>query len=192
VILIKKVPAKQLEMDLPVLKYTPPQAVEKARAFIISKVGQDFFDKYYVLAVDETEKENKDRTGQTSVIYFYTGLNKIGGGNKKVNISLDFDRNLSYTTGDVFDCDHLFSCDFKVNKEMAIEIAKKAGFNTTSPDFSVTAFSSGDYLTGMEWEWEANEVVYTTNPYPCLIKKLEINISTGKVSGPFENFCPGD
>jgi uncharacterized membrane protein len=65
VILIKKVPAKQLEMDLPVLKYTPPQAVEKARAFIISKVGQDFFDKYYVLAVDETEKENKDRTVQS-------------------------------------------------------------------------------------------------------------------------------
>lgn len=174
----------------PLFKYTPADLVDKANSFIGDKVGTTYFGSNFILDIVKTEMINKQlkETGNSKyvVYYRYNGLKEVSADEATVWVEFNKRGAITFSWG-IYDCVNDPSlCKFKITKKEAIQLALQAGMRNIA-EINVTADPVGaDSGESDGWRWELTSNYVNRKDAGCPIaQRIHINISTGKIFGPF-------
>jgi hypothetical protein len=127
----------------------PGDVLKKSNQFIISKTGQEYFDKYIKPDFQETKKSHS----QYQMVYNFKIPDKSYV-DAKIKFTVD-------STGQVTDTKNVSGlpdclsspekCEFNINKEQAIQIAEKNNFAKGIKDWKIE----------FKWDPEKNQYVWS-------------------------------
>lgn len=164
----------------------PSSIVEKSNQFIISKVGQDFFNKYLKIYYDKGGYYQTGTDGYTDIfqgpyylmVYSFKMPEKPFV-NETIEFAVDTEGNVILERG-VFGIPDPTKCNF-INETEAIQIAKNAGLEEGIADW-VTSFHwfAGDLKT---YVWTVQNTLPTPSGQDCLAhgKGVVIDANSGEV-----------
>ena len=151
------------------------EAVKIAEDYIVSKVGEEYFNKYYVL--------RRDLSAECCIFFDFIPAQSIGS-QKRIMVSVK-KKSVEYANG-VFNClKNRALCELKINKNQALQIAKDQGFYSDGEnenEISIDLYQTSSNLKEDQWAWTLSRKSFSGNLACENLRLMEIGASTGEYS----------
>jgi hypothetical protein len=121
----------------------PESLAKKADQYVISKVGENFFDKYFMVDLSSNYAHIGEKL-QSYYIHYSFNIPEKNDVSGSVSLMINNSGNITVQYGGIPDC--LRGCNF-LKRDQAMEIAKEAGF----------ALDKGE---GANFHWDDEQKVY--------------------------------
>lgn len=169
------------------IKISEDNAIKISEDYIMSKVGEDYFNENYIL--ERSKKCHNDT--HYCIQYEYLPLSFLAG--KKMYVTNVVDNEGIDTANEVYDClQDKKLCEFNITKQDAIDIATKNNFfdnklfDYKPEEYSIVISPSGPYYGGNAyfvgfWYWDISK----SGPfeYDCRYHiNIGIHVGTGQAT----------
>lgn len=166
----------------------PESIIEKSNQFIISKVGEDFFNNYIAIDYEQSQTPNEMYCGPKIedcylIVYSFKIPKKPYIPNDSLGVLVDIDGNIILdSVSGVPDCiSDPKECDFSIDETEAIQIAKNAELEDGIADWT-TSFHW--HTTLKTYVWEVRNTLYSDFPQPSYGEEgRKIGVLSGGAGG---------